>query len=328
MQLQKSDQIILYHSMRYLRKVPSFFEQYVDYGKFSGVIAKPLCATLFRRASSLSASTSGGGGSSSGSAHVFAYKPFCMLENSTYEEFLKCSLGALPHHSLWSSHETTIPSLDETQNFSINCLVEHYGETLTDADLLEMIFSIFRSPLLTQDLHIFLVALATASTDFDAYNSLSSIACAARLVQVLIEPACTGHSPPSSGSSQASSEAAPYQGNAKRVKKNSPETELTMTSDVVDPELIALAEEIIALRNSVCRDAGVPVVANTLSAMETLDAAIDAWIPFLEFAFHLKTVMLAICGQSPQSTPDSFQHLYEVQLKLKNGTVFPIHIYL
>ena len=305
--------------MRYLRKVPSFFEQFHEGKKFSDLIAKPLCATLFRSATPRSGSTS-----ASASASASTYTPLTM--EACAASTLNSGLGALPHHSLWSSHQTTIPSLDETQNLLAAGFEALYGTTRAVSDVVDMIFPVLRSPVLTQDLHIFAVALATAATDFDAFNALSSVICTARLAQVLIEPVCTGHGRALSlTSSNALSNAA--QGNSKRAKKNCSDSEMAVNAATleVDPELIALAEEMIVLRNFVCHEADVPVVANTLlSPMAVLDAAVDAWIPFLEFAFHLKTVMLAICGHSQQSNQDSFQSLYEVQSKLRHGNLLSI----
>jgi hypothetical protein len=302
--------------MRYLRKVPSFFEQFLDGKKFSDLIAKPLCATLFRSATPRS-------GSTSASASASTYTPLTM--EACAASTLNSGLGALPHHSLWSSHETAIPSLDETQNLLAVGFEVLYGTTRAVSEVVDMIFPVLRSPVLSQDLHIFAVALATAATDFDAFNALSSVICIARLAQVLIEPVCTGHGRALSlTSSNALSNAA--QGNSKRAKKNYSDSELAVNAATleVDPELIALAEEMIVLRNFVCHEADAPVVANTLSPMAVLDAAVDAWIPFLEFAFHLKTIMLAICGHSQQSNQDSFQSLYEVQCKLRHGNLLSI----
>ena len=57
------------------------------------------------------------------------------------------------------------------------------------------------------------------------------------------------------------------------------------------------------LRDSICKAAGVPIVPHE----SLLETALDSWIPYLEFSYHLRSAMIAICVQSlGGSTSDEY----------------------
>lgn len=321
-QLSKSDQIVLYHGIQHLRSTRFVFDtrkkddsklgESFDPTTYYNIIAQPLFAALFGSHSTSATSTRSSASWASSSSEPVEYVPLAISKSDL--ETRKYGLQALPHRSLWSSHETAVISLEKTQKLLLDGLKTAKDATLADVD--QVLFPVLQSPLISQDLHVFAVALTSAAADLRSYGIVSATICFARLVQALLEPSCTGQGSLKVTEQEASSPGS-QQGNPKRAK-SSPDSELKgfkyiEIDEGKENDMLTSAQQLLLLLRLVISETGVPF-NDTITALDVLDNALDSWIPFLEFSYHLKSVMLTFTVQSSTAS-----YVDEVRNMKSNG---------
>lgn len=196
-------------------------------------------------------------------------------------------------------------------------------------------WAVLMMPLLVQDLHVIAVATVASSATLEAFVGLNQLLCVAKLVQTLLEPALNGQvdyfhdvvegnvkkvDGPSKGQSQLSSlkgdckHAHSFESGADNTpskRSKTTDNNRDTTARVQDSIVCARGDPIASrapssfdtaiasltqLREQACSAAGVPLTSKAPQGWNLLALALDSWIPYLEYAFHLRTLVFSISG--------------------------------
>eukprot|EP00597_Dinobryon_sp_UTEXLB2267_P010701 CAMPEP_0170101252 /NCGR_PEP_ID=MMETSP0020_2-20130122/2148_1 /TAXON_ID=98059 /ORGANISM="Dinobryon sp., Strain UTEXLB2267" /LENGTH=1808 /DNA_ID=CAMNT_0010324313 /DNA_START=870 /DNA_END=6296 /DNA_ORIENTATION=+ len=308
--LPSNDCSILYHTMRYLRQVPFMRPSSNESnGLFLDFVVHPLHSAIF-----------GINNSKLGELPVNPeYIPLDVEECN--EAVIRQGILSLSQHANLSNTVTIIPTRLGTINYYTGALDRIVKKDEADfAALSEVMCPSIHLPLLAQDLHTFAIASASSAKDLKSFMIINSFVCIARLAQAMIEPNCSAQYSDYNSSKvlekqyvntqqQDNDSVSPSSQLTKRLKMSSNSKAknqkiAAMDGDAkIDHEMESFGLSLQTLRERICKAAGVP-----FAPMESLlEAALDSWIPYLEFSYHLRSAMIAICVQQiGSSTSDEY----------------------
>jgi len=222
-----------------------------------------------------------------------------------------CSLSSLRRSLATMPLETVATSLYPTSRTVVALATLALQKGLSGQE----VWALLKVPLLAQDLHVMAMALVSSTSSLPAFLACLELLCLAKLAQSLLEPACIGQfdffqagaDRHAKAGEEAEGASPTLQSDAKRregEKDNAPCKRAKRDQDLGGDRAhspstdakAAAAATFTAMREALCNAAHVPLSASAPAGLDLVALALDSWIPFLEFAYHLRTSMLAISG--------------------------------
>lgn len=305
LRLADLDQSLLKHMLALVWRSPSWMRYYNDF------VSKPL-AKLFQP--SMTPTRLG--------RPVLRPTDQFLTKTANITE-LERSLSSMPYESVAASFYPNTRTVSRIAKLAIEKgLPEHEA------------WAVLTTPLLAQDLHVIAVATVASAVNIEAFVGLNQLLCVAKLVQTLLEPALNGQidyfqdvvegNAKSEGHAGACKHfggkgdckhAHTFEGAAdttpsKRTKTTADHHDASYPHDSVPTDnrdhgacavltptaFDAAISALTMLREKVCDTAGATLTSSAPQGWNLLALVLDSWIPYLEYAYHLRTLVFSISG--------------------------------